>query len=318
MKKVERSIPGNVNAKFMKRSYLLLVFLSLFVVRTSAQDWVAPAENSAKLSPFAFSDSTRKAGANLYNLNCKSCHGDPGKNNAVKLVPLPPDPASAKLQDNSDGSIFYKVAEGRGTMPSFKNTLSAADTWRIISFIRSFNEKYVQEIAKKLAPGSTFEQVKMLLTWNKEKNSIQVAVSAMKDKVRQPVAGAELKLFVKRYFGNLPVGEVKTTDNQGIALFSIPKNLPGDSTGMVPLLAKPVDEAAFGEAKADTLMAIGVPTYRPPLNQERALWNIVQKTPLWLLFTYLISVVTVWGFIIYVMLQLKAIYYSESGKEPEK
>ncbi|HWR99395.1 MAG TPA: c-type cytochrome [Prolixibacteraceae bacterium] len=302
----------------MKRSYLLFLFIALSAGRSSAQEWVVPPENSSKLSPFAFSDSTRKSGADLYNLNCKSCHGDPGKNNAVKLVPLPPDPASAKLQDNSDGAIFYKVAEGRGTMPSFKNALSAADTWRIISFIRSFNKNYVQEIAKKLASGSTLEQVKLLLTWNKEKNSVLVAVSAMKNQVRQPVAGAEIKLFVKRYFGNQPVGEVRTTDNQGIAMFQIPKKLPGDSTGILRLIARPVDETAFGEAQADTSMAIGVPTYRPPLNEERALWNVVQKTPLWLLFTYVISVLAVWGFIFYVLLMLREIYRSGSVKEPEK
>ena len=302
----------------MKRSYLLLIFIGLLVIRASAQEWIVPAENGSKLSPFAFSDSTKKAGADLFNLNCKSCHGDPGKNNAVKLVPLPPDPASAKMQGNSDGAIFYKATEGRGTMPSFKNTLSASDIWRIISFVRSFDANYVQEIAKKLAPGASFEQVKLFLTWNKENNSIKVSVSALKEKSRQPVSGAELKLFVKRYFGNLSVGEVVTTDNQGIALFVLPRNLPGDSAGIVRLLAKPVDETAFSDAKADTSMAIGVPTYRPPLNQERALWNVGRKTPLWLLFTYVISVLTVWGFIFYVLMQLRVLYKSESVKETEK
>ncbi len=296
----------------MKRSYLFFLFIGLFVIRAPAQEWIVPAENGSKLSPFAFSDSTRMAGAVLYNLNCKSCHGDPGMNNVVKLVPLPPDPASAKMQGNSDGAIFYKAAEGRGTMPSFKNTLTASDTWRIISFIRGFNENYVQEIAKKLAPGASFEQVKLSLVWMQENNIIQVAVSALKDRVRQPVAGAELKLFVKKYFGNLPVGEVQTTDNKGIALFHIPKSLPGDSAGIVRLLAKAVDETAFGEAKADTSMAIGVPVYRPPLNQERALWNVGRKTPFWLLFTYFVCVLAVWGFIFYVMLQLRVLYKSDS------
>jgi len=302
----------------MKLSYLLSLLFSFAASQLSAQEWVVPAENEAKLSSFAFSDSTRKSGGELYNLNCKSCHGDPGKNNVVKLVPLPPDPASAQLQKNSDGAMYYKVAEGRGLMPSFKNTLSAADIWRIVSFIRGFNSQYVQEVAQKLALGSTLEKVKFAVSWNKEKSLLEVAVTSVKDQIRQPVANAELKLFVKRYFGNLQVDGSHSTNNQGVASFSLGKNLPGDSLGVVQLLVRPVDEAAFGEAKADTSMAVGVPTYRPPLNQERAMWNVVQKTPIWLLLTYLISVLAVWGFIFYVMLQLRAIYQSGEKDEPEK
>ena len=301
----------------MKRSCFILVFIFFISVRLLAQNWVVPAENGAKLSPFAFSDSTRKAGGELFNTNCKSCHGDPGKNNAIKLVPPPPDPVSSQMQLNSDGALFYKITEGRGPMPSFKNTLSSNDTWRIISYVRSFNEKYVQEIAKKLGFGSPVEQVKLLLSWIKDKNQVQVLLSAMKEKTRQPVAGAEVKLFARRYFGNLLIDEPRNTDNQGIVLFNFPKNLPGDSTGFVQLLAKPTDEAAFGETKADTSLAIGIPTYRPPLNQQRAMWNVVQKSPVWLLLAYTCSVLAVWGFIIYVLLQIRILYKSGLKKNHE-
>jgi hypothetical protein len=176
----------------------------------------------------------------------------------------------------------------------------------------------VQEIAKKLGFGQAAEQVKLLLAWNKDNNQVQVSLTAIKDQHRQPVVGAEVKLFAKRYFGNLLLDEPRNTDSQGIALFKFPKSLPGDSSGFVQLLAKPTDEAAFGEAKADTLLAIGVPTYRPPLNQPRAMWNVVQKSPVWLLLAYTCSVLVVWGFIIYVLLQLRAIYKSGSGNIHEK
>ena len=59
-------------------------------------------------------------------------------------------------------------------------------------------------------------------------------------------------------------------------------------------------------------MAIGLPTERPALNEPRALWNVVQKTPIWLLVTYLASVIIVWGFIVVVLLNLRAI--SKLGK----
>ena len=300
----------------MKQRGIFLVVLVLMAYGTSAQEWVIAPENGAKLSPFGFSDSTRNAGKDLFNLNCKSCHGEPGKNNAVKLVPLPPDPASPQMQRNSDGALFTKVEEGRGPMPSFRNTLTASDVWRIISYLRGTNDKYVQEVAKKAASGSVFEQVKFQLSWDREKKSVQVSVTAIKERFRQPVAGAEVRLFAGRYFGNLPIGEVQTTDSRGNVTFLFPADLPGDSAGRVRLIVRPVDESSFGEAKKDTIMNIGIPTYRPPLNEPRALWNVVQKTPLWLLFTYVISVLAVWGFIFYVLLLLRTLY--RSGEEQDQ
>lgn len=289
--------------------FFLIVLISL---RLSAQEWVVPAESAAKLSPFAFTDSTRKVGADLYNINCKSCHGDPGKNNVINLVPPPPDPASAKMQGNPDGALQFKVFQGRAPMPSFKNILSASDIWRVISYIRSFNDKYIQEIAKVSGTSASGLNAKIRMTWLKEKNQVEAVISAMKEKAMQPVAGAEVKLFAKRYFGNLVIDEARSTDAHGIALFNFPKDLPGDSAGFVQLIAKFSDESAFGEAKADTTLAIGVPTYRPPLNEQRAMWNVVQKTPVWLLLAYTFTVLAVWGFIFYVVLQIRAIYKAGS------
>jgi hypothetical protein len=235
----------------------------------------------------------------------------------IKLVPPPPDAASLKMQVNTDGAMYFKISEGRTPMPSFKNILSATDHWRVISYIRSFNDKYVQKTeVKGVGGGVSVENAKIVITWISETSQVQAVVTALKEKVIQPVAGAEVKLFAKRYFGNLPVDQPRNTDAQGKAVFSFPKDLPGDSTGFVQLIAKFSDEAAFGEAKADTTLAIGVPTYRPPLNEKRALWNVVQKTPVWLLLTYTLSVLAAWGFIIYVFLQIRAI--SKAGLEKDQ
>jgi len=153
------------------------------------------------------------------------------------------------------------------------------------------------------------------LTWLKEKNQVQAIILGTKDRIAQPIAGAEVKLFAKRYFGNLPIDEARNTDAQGKASFNFPKDLPGDSTGNVQLIAKFSDEAAYGEAKADTTLAIGVPTYRPPLNEQRAMWNVVQKTPIWLLLAYTLTVLAVWGIIFYVLLQIRTIYKSGAKKD---
>ncbi len=302
----------------MIKKYLFLVLIVLISFHLSAQEWVVPAEEGVKLSPFAFNDSTRKVGADLYNTNCKSCHGDPGKNNVINLVPPPPDVASVKMQTNSDGALHFKLVQGRAPMPSFKNILSSTDIWRVISFVRSFNDKYVQVIdTKKGMAGTAASNVKIQVAWVKEQNQVQMVISGMKENKIQPVSGAEVKLFAKRYFGNLLIDEARNTDAQGKALFNFPKDLPGDSAGFVQLIAKLSDEAAYGEAKADTTLAIGVPTYRPPLNEQRAMWNVVQKTPIWLLLAYTFTVLVVWGFIFYVLLQIRAIYKAGLRKDHE-
>ena len=300
----------------MIKRFLFIALILMITLRLSAQEWVVPAEEGVKLSPFAFNDSTSKVGGDLYNTNCKSCHGDPGKNNVINLVPAPPDIASQKMQANSDGSLHYKLIQGRAPMPSFKNILSPTDIWRVISFIRSFNDKYVQKVeTKTLQPGSTASNIKILVSWKKEKNQVELDISGIKENKIQAITNAEVKLFAKRYFGNLLIDQARNTDAGGKVLFDFPKDLPGDSAGFVQLLARLSDETAYGELGVDTTLAIGVPTYRPPLNEPRAMWNVVQKTPIWLLLAYTFTVLSVWGFIFYVLLQIRAIYKAGLKKE---
>ena len=302
----------------MIKRYFSLLLIVLISMRLFAQVpvWVVPAENEVKKSPFAFDDASRKTGSELYMTSCKSCHGEPGKGNTLPLVPPPPDMASAKMQGNSDGAMQYKISTGRGPMPSFKNTLSPTDVWKVISFVRSFNDKYVQEVATNTGgAGAAVQNVKIKLCWLKDQHQVQASLSgASKEKGIQPVAGAEVKLFAKRYFGNLLIDEPRNSDAMGNVVFNFPADLPGDSIGYVQLTALLSNEA-FGESKADTTLAIGVPTYRPPLNEQRAMWNVVSKTPIWLLLAYTGAVLGAWGFIIYVMLQIRAIYKAGGRKE---
>lgn len=288
--------------------FVVLNFIAV-VLLAQTTPWEVPADRSAKLSTTAFTDQNRNTGKDLYQTNCKSCHGDPGKNNIIKLVPPPPDPATAQLQQNTDGSLHFKISEGRGAMPSFKNILNAADIWNIIAFLRTFNKDYQQQLAvKPTFGGEVFDKVDLKLTADPTHNAIVAQLTGLKESLVKPIAGLEVKLFAKRYFGNLMVDKPVDTDVEGKALFTFPKNLPGDASGNVSLVAQLSNEELFGLVKTESTMAIGLPTDKPPLNEPRALWNVVQKTPIWLLVTYLASVIIVWGFIVMVLLKLRAVY----------
>jgi hypothetical protein len=289
--------------------FIIIIFLLISSHQILAQEWVVPEDKKGKLSPFAFNEETRKAGGRLYTINCMSCHGTPGKANFSNLVPPPGDPATEKIQHNSDGEIFFKITSGRGPMPSFKNSIQANDIWKLISFLRSFNSKYVQSVMPVIKsaayPGA---EIVITLMPGPGKDIIVMKVTATNEKSVVPVKNAGVKLYIRRTFGMLPLDEEKTTDSEGIATFMIPKELPGDTAGNVRLSAGFVDEDLFGAVSKDTVLQAGVITIPESLVKNRAMWNTVRKAPVWVILTYGLGVLGVWGAIFFVLMKLRDIF----------
>jgi len=293
----------------MRFSTVTGLILLTFATRVSGQDWVVPADRAERLSIFPFSDETRKAGEKVYSINCMSCHGTPGKNNFISLVPPPGDPATDKIQRNRDGELFYKVSTGRGQMPSFRSVLSANDIWNVISFIRSFNGSYRQEIMKVITssayPGA---EIRMDLRYTPGDTVITLSAVAVADDKKMPVTDAAVRLYAARYFGALQIDEEKITGKDGKALFRIPDDLPGDTAGKIMVRARFSDEETFGSVTKDTLLQAGMKITPVSLVAERAMWNNVRKAPVWVILTYSAGMLLVWGFIFLVLLKLRDIY----------
>lgn len=287
---------------------ILIAFVSLSI---KAQDtWEVPDDKSKILSPFEFTEQNVEAGKQLYETNCMSCHGNPGQGNYnAALVPIPGDPASAKFQANSDGDIFYKVQEGKGAMPSFKNILSSSEIWNIVAYLRTYNPDYAQEVAKKIIEG-TFgaEDLKILLEFLTESGMVQAEVSGTKDGEQIPVPNAEVALFARRQFGRLAIDEVKRTNEKGIALFTAPTDLPGDSSGNISFFAKLPNETLYGTVETEATLKAGKPTIPVSLRAQRAMWNTIWRAPIWLLITYFGTVIVVWSFILFIVFQIWKIF----------
>lgn len=303
---------GTINKTYnlVKMSrFIIIISLLISSLPLLAQEWVVPEDKKGKLSPFSFNEETRKAGERLYTINCISCHGTPGKANYSNLVPPPGDPATDKIQHNSDGEIFFKVTTGRGPMPSFKNAIQANDIWKLISFLRSFNSKYIQSVMPVIKsaayPGA---EIGISLMAGPGKDIVVMKVTATYEKSVAPVINAGVKLYIRRTFGLQPLDEDKTTDSEGIATFLIPKELPGDTAGNVHLSAGFVDEDLFGAVNKDTVLQVGVITTPVSLVKNRAMWNTVRKAPVWIILTYSLGVLGVWGFIFFVLLKLRDIF----------
>ena len=292
------------------RSIILILTLIQLVLQTSqGQEWIVPEDRKGRLSTFPFDENTRAAGQKLYNLNCMSCHGIPGKSNYLNLVPPPGDPATEKIQKNNDGELFFKVTNGRGQMPSFRSALTSDEVWNIISYLRSFNKTYKQVVKPIISsaayPGAI---INLFIEHLSADTTFVVTAYAEKENSRVPVTDAVVKLFVHRTFGHQVIDEEKVTDKSGKAVFRIPEKMLGDSIGNIAVSARFVDEDIFGAASKDTVLAAGIITTPVSLVAERAMWNVMRKAPLWILLTYISGVLVALGFIMLVLMKIRDIH----------
>ncbi len=148
----------------------------------------------------------------------------------------------------------------------------------------------------------------MSLAFSEAERLVTVKAMATDETKSVPVTNAGVRLFASRYFGMLPVDEEKLTDSNGVVAFSIPENLPGDTAGNVSFSAKFTDEDTFGVVSKDTVMKAGAVTVPVSLSGAEGNVEYVRKAPVWVILSYGLGVIAVWGFIILVMLKLRDIY----------
>jgi mono/diheme cytochrome c family protein len=291
------------------KSKVAVIFISiLFSINAIANNWDVPEDKKAKNSYIKFDQVTSKEGEAIYNINCMSCHGNPGKDNSLKtLKPIPPDMGSAQTQGLTDGELFYILVTGRLLMPAFQNVLSEAERWKVISYIRSFNENYVQVLSK--TDPSKAELVNIKTVFDSKTNKILVEVIANEPKGAVVLKDAEIILFAKRYFGRMQVDLAKRTNNEGKAAFDFPTDLPGDVKGIVEIVVK-VNDDVYGEIESQSNFQLGIPTDKPGLTEKRAIWNVMAKAPFWLLITYISCVLLVLACFLYIFYNLYRIQKS--------
>ncbi|MEI7898143.1 MAG: cytochrome c [bacterium] len=296
------------------KKLLIIIFIFAIGTKVSSQTWVVPDDQKAVVAPVKFTPEMQKLGEQLYLKNCQSCHGLMGKDNWAKLTPPPGDLSKDKAQKQTDGEIFYRITTGKVPMPEFRNILSEDDRWGVIAYLRTFNPKYVQPnpVAKAAFTGRV-----VILTMIYDDQMKKIVVSAtekLKEGNTGPAAGVEVMLFVQRYFGKMQVGDIKTTNSKGQALFEFPADLPGNKEGYVEVSAMVNDTRSLMKTTpASANLAIGAPTDKPGLTETRAWWSTRGKAPVWILLTYTISVIVVWGFILYIVSSILKIRKLSNG-----
>lgn len=124
---------------------VIMVFSSLLLtgIWCSAQQrapWVTPKPAQEVKNPWAGDKTALSDAKTLYTTNCAPCHGTKGKGDgpaAAALNPKPADHSSSLIQGETDGSLFWKLSEGRNPMPSYKKILTDKQRWELVNYIRT-------------------------------------------------------------------------------------------------------------------------------------------------------------------------------------
>ena len=283
---------------------VLLISCAQLVI---GQDWVIGEAEAAIPNPSPYNLENIKAGKDLYTLNCKSCHGDPGKNNPLLLVPTPVDIASEKMHLNSEGALFYKITKGRGIMPPFEGSIAEADRWRLVNFIQNF--KPGGEMLLVDAPPI---KAKLLASVNEQNSTVEIlAESEGENSSFSQLENAPVIISSRRAFGNIEIGRTATNEN-GRAEYKIPDQVIGDEEGYLSIVVSLSEDYEAREVYLDKAR-VGKIKEVPPLIKSDVLWSTNDNISLWLLLSYLLFAGGAWAVIGYVIFQLiKVKKYSKS------
>lgn len=122
----------------------LFLFTVSFRANQQPKPWPVPEKAAKTPNPIKSSPESISAGKALWSQHCSSCHGKTGLGDGKKAAQLktqPNDLTVASAQSQSDGSLFYKVVEGREDMPSFKKKLpDAEDIWDLVIYMRTLKK----------------------------------------------------------------------------------------------------------------------------------------------------------------------------------
>lgn len=105
--------------------------------------WLAPASADSLKNLLAVSQENISKGEELYNMYCFSCHGDTGYGDGPAGGSMGIRPANfhdKRVIKQKDGALFWKLTNGKGNMPPFKEALTEEQRWQLIIFLRELGK----------------------------------------------------------------------------------------------------------------------------------------------------------------------------------
>ena len=93
--------------------------------------------------PLPGTAASRERGANLFRNHCYLCHGNEGHGNgplAGYYSPPPADLAGPVVAGLPPSEVFRVIRLGRGVMPSLAESLTAGETWDLVTLVKSLTQ----------------------------------------------------------------------------------------------------------------------------------------------------------------------------------
>lgn len=123
---------------------ITIILGASFTFKMDQKPWPVPEAAKNKKSTVANDAASIAAGKVLWNTHCKSCHGAKGLGDGTKAAQLKTEPgdfSKAEVQSQTDGTLFYRLSEGRDDMPNFKKKIADEDDrWNLVNFIRTMKK----------------------------------------------------------------------------------------------------------------------------------------------------------------------------------
>ncbi len=95
-------------------------------------------------NPLPYTKEAVDQGKEAYFYFCVQCHGPKADGNGTvgqSFAPLPANLTESAVQGQSDGELFSKISLGFGRHPFLASTVSEADRWAVVNYIRSLKKE---------------------------------------------------------------------------------------------------------------------------------------------------------------------------------
>jgi mono/diheme cytochrome c family protein len=118
---------------------------------TTARKMALPSAYRQLRNPIKPSAESIRAGLEHFSDHCATCHSNDGGGHTLfgmGLYPKPPDLRAAGTQNKSDAELYYAIENGvrLSGMPAFGEAHTAAQTWRLVLFIRHLPQITAEEL----------------------------------------------------------------------------------------------------------------------------------------------------------------------------
>ena len=122
---------------------IISVLAMCFTVTTAfsqSKTFPSPPSANALVNPVRGNSGATAEGKKIYELYCVTCHGKKGKGDGIAAPGLskrPADHTSDFVQKQTDGALYWIITEGNNPMPTYKTTLTEAQRWEVVNYIRT-------------------------------------------------------------------------------------------------------------------------------------------------------------------------------------